>query len=120
MAGETEWILMNGRMSVLVLRHAATKLAQIAIPPNCEGVVNKIWFSADPHSGMIYARWLRPSGTPIVEAQWFQVAIASWPEFKLLRPSVVIAGCGTAIVRSGQTDWPADYQEFIMVTAARS
>jgi hypothetical protein len=125
MADATDWILSNGNTtSDMFVRHVANDVAnRTEIPNSDESInqINKIWFLADPRSGTVSARWRRPaSKSAVVDAKWFvpQTDGEKQPAFDHLRPCVVLSGRITAVVRSAPTDWPADFREVTILTAA--
>jgi hypothetical protein len=118
MAGKNDRLLTNiGRRFVLIDGLAdgirCRYIGQISVADR----ITKIWFTADPLTGIVRARWRHAGDVRQRDAYWTMPESRCLP-FGLMRPAVVLAGVASAIVRSEPADMPTD--NFLERTVLRS
>jgi hypothetical protein len=107
-AGPNDWILNFGNnfnnLAYIRLKHDGSTNQAAHLGDDISGRC-RIWFRADPSTGLIQARW-QADGLPPSTKQvaWTQAANPDRPMLDAFRPCVVISGPTSAVVRSGGID----------------
>jgi hypothetical protein len=116
-ADTNDWILTEESRTAIGFGMQLRRSGQLMTRIAKDRSVNKIWFSADPTTGIVSARWSYPNWQAMTGYADTDTA-KTVPPFTSIRPCVVVCGCATVWIKYAPTDWPSVSRSMTIVDCA--